>query len=563
MTDDPKPMGMFLQDPSLPDLVDDFDFATTGDFLVGTGSSRFCIRDVDPDTDLTLFAGLEWKNENLSLARFRAQGLVDNPRFHQVNTFAVLTHTLGLVEEELGAPIRWREGGPLVVRPHAFEGFNAYYSSASPSLNFGYANSPFRRGPVWTCLSHDVIAHELGHAVLDNFRPMLLSAFDADAGALHESIGDLLAMFSALQHEAVVRRLFADSGGDMSKPSVITSLAEEFGIGLKGFGLAFLRSSKQFVRYDDDAPESPHARSVIWTGAIYELMSNLVDRALGADRTFDEFVAAVVEGSRWTRGMLVRALHYMPPTGVSLPQLARLVWEADARVFPDDSAFRDIARDVFDRRGLWDPALDLTPPAIGAVFEPLADADSATLARAVADHAAALHIPQAPVAGALKTRLLTPDLVTTTREIDKVTDAQGNSHVRTIVEHYLSYGYEILVPLQFSLPDGSLIEFGLPLAFGGTLVMDEQWNAVLLAGQPLISEDDAKTDNPVLASIVRAVDRAHSYIQRLLGADDAPFALTPSAAGPPRLVRRDCNLQAHLRGITSLDGRFSPVLDGG
>ncbi|MHA6781446.1 hypothetical protein ACVGOW_10685 [Pseudonocardia saturnea] len=548
MTDGPKPMGMFLQDPTLPDLVEDFDFATTGDFLEGTGSSRFCVRDVDPDSDLPLFSGLVWKDEDLSLARFRAQGLVDNPRFHQVNAFAVLTRTLGLVEEEMGAPIRWREGGPLIVRPHAFEGLNAYYSSASPSLNFGYATSPFRRAPVWTCLSHDVVAHELGHAVLDNFRPLLLSGFEPDAGALHESIGDLLAMFSALQHEAVVRRMFADSGGDMSRPSVITSLAEEFGVGLNGFGLAFLRSSLDVVGYAD-APEDPHSRSVIWTGAIYELMSRLVERALQGDRTFERFVAAVVEASRWTRGMLIRALHYMPPAGVTLPQLARLVWEADARVFPDDSAFRDIAREVFEQRGLWDPALDLTAPDIGGVFESVAGAGSAALAAVVAGQADALRIPSGQVATALETRLRTPQLITTTRNTDKVTDEQGRSRVRTIVEHYLNYAYDVLVPTEVRLPDGGRVAFGLTLSFGGTLVMDEDWKAVLLAAQPQIDEEDMKSGDPVVSSIIRAVTRAQEAIQRLVGMDDAPFVLTSPETGPPRIVRRDCRLQEHLRGI--------------
>jgi hypothetical protein len=547
-----KPMGMFLQDPSLPELHTDVDFATTGDFLEGTGSSRFCVRDADVETEYPLFAALDWARADVSFKGFEAAGLVDNPQFHQVNAFAVLTGALALVEEELGAPIRWKEGGPLVVRPHAFEGFNAYYDPNSPSLNFGYATSRFRRTPVWTCLSHDVVAHEFGHAVLDNFRPLFLRGYEPDVGALHESIGDLLALFSALRHDALVRRLFEESGGDLRRPSVITRLAEEFGIGLKGGGFAFLRSSLDVLPYSDRAPAEPHARSLIWTGAVYELMVRLVERALGDDRSFERFVAAVVEGSRWVRGMLIRALHYLPPSGVTLPQLARLVWEADARVYPDDSAFRDIARTVFTERGLWPRDLDLTAPDIGAAFRPLEGADSAALARAVAEHARELGIPHGVGA-----RLLTPDLVTSHRNVDKVTDEAGVSRLRPVVEHYLGFAYEIVVPLELDLPDVGRISFGLPLTFGGTLVLDEDWNAGLLVSHPAITAADLATEDPALSALARAVTRTVQLIIDSLGAAESPLALV-TGDGVPRVVRRRCDLQEHLRGVAGTGSALFP-----
>jgi hypothetical protein len=545
-------MGMFLQDPSLPGLHDDFDFVATGDFLEGTGSSRFCVRDAD-EAGLPLFAALDWARADVSFAAFEAAGLLDNPQFHQVNTFAVLTGALMLVEEELGAPIRWKEGGPLVVRPHAFEGFNAYYDPVSPSLNFGFAVSPFRRTPVWTCLSHDIVTHELGHAVLDNFRPLFLYGFEPDVGALHESIGDLLAMFSALQHAAVVRQLFEDSEGDLRRPSIITRLAEEFGIGLLGGGFAFLRSSLDLLRYTDDAPLEPHERSLIWTGAVYELMARLVERALAGDHSFERFVTAVVDASRWTRGMLIRALHYMPPTGVTLPQLARLIWEADARVYPDDSAFRDIARAVFAERGLWDPELELGAPDIGAVFEPLSGGSSAALARAVAEHAPELGIPQG-----IGARLLTPDLVTARRNIDKVADESGRSRLCPIVEHYLGFAYEIVVPFDLELPDIGPVTIAIPLTFGGTLVLDEDWKAVLLVGHPSITQSDRKADDPALVAVSRAVAEARKIITDSVGGANPPLVLTTTGNGAPRLHRRRCDLREHLRGVGGAQSRLFP-----
>ncbi|HHP7243723.1 MAG TPA: hypothetical protein ACFE0H_03460 [Elainellaceae cyanobacterium] len=120
-----KPMAMYLQDPTLPELRDHYDFSLDDDFLIGTGSSRFMIRDAN-ENDLPVFPSSDWSLQgDLSFDFFEKQGLVDNPFFHQVNTFAVVNRTLDLVEEELGHSIVWKDGGPLVIRPHAFEGMNA------------------------------------------------------------------------------------------------------------------------------------------------------------------------------------------------------------------------------------------------------------------------------------------------------------------------------------------------------------------------------------------------------------------------------------------------------
>lgn len=157
-----KPMGFYLQDPSLPKLRDDYDFSLNQDYLRGSGSSRIMIRDTT-DQGAEVYPSLDFaKESDLSFEHFEEEGLIDNPQFHQVNTFAVLNKALDLVEEEIGHKLNWRDGGALVIRPHAFEGMNAYYDPTSPSLNFGYFTSPFRRTPVWTCLSHDVVTHELG-----------------------------------------------------------------------------------------------------------------------------------------------------------------------------------------------------------------------------------------------------------------------------------------------------------------------------------------------------------------------------------------------------------------
>jgi hypothetical protein len=556
-----QPMAMFLQDPTLPELRDHYNFPLHEDFLFGTGSSRFIIRDTN-EQDLPVFPTTDWSvYDDLTFDFFEQQGLIDNPLFHQVNTFAVLSRTLGLVEEELGHPIIWKDGGPLVVRPHAFEGMNAYYNPSPQSLNFGFFSSPFRRTPVWTCLSHDIVSHELGHAILDTLRPLYVYGTHVDTHALHESLADLLAMISSLEHPSVVTHLYAETGGDMRDPSLITRLAEEFGTGIYGTAVAYLRSALEGVPYDA-APKEPHARSKTWTAAIYEILEKLVGEAYPADsavsyESMEKFAESLAQAIRWIKGMLFRAFHYMPPSDITMPMLARLMYEADARVFPEDDRFRELAFQVFQQRGLWNHDLALRAPDVGQAFRDLKGADPSMLSRAVIHHADALRIPLLP-----DVRLLRPRLFTTTRHVDKVKHG-GESTVKTITEHYLEYTYEMLEPVG-DFATGETVMFAVH--GGGTLMMDENWNAIFLATHPEIMGGDPPGQDGIMQAWQRTRDKFQQMhetnIQRTLAArhesrtpsdrpvvPGCPFVVQSADTGAYRLVRRACHLQEHLKGI--------------
>jgi hypothetical protein len=555
-----KKMGMFLQDPSLPKLHENYDFPIDQDYLSGTGASRVVIRDTD-EMGSDVYSGLNWATENdLSFEHFEQQGLIDNPQFHQVNTFAVISRALDLVEEEIGHNIVWKDGSALVVRPHAFEGMNAYYDPMNPSLNFGYFTTPFRRTPVWTCLSHDIVTHELGHAILDTFRPLYIFSPDLDTPALHESFADLMAMFAALNNKSVVKYLYRETHGNMRDPSLITRLAEEFGQGLFGAGVPYLRSALEGPTYSN-APKESHARSTVWTAAIYDILERLVSEQYPHGfahslEGFTGFSVALVEASRWIKGMLLRSLHYTPPNALTMPMLARLMYEADARVFPYDSRFRDIAKEVFVNRELWNDQIDLTVPDVnvGQAFKEMAGADPTTLSRVIMNHADGLRVPSGAV------RLVNPRVITTTRQIDKVKSGDACS-VKAITEHYLEFTYEQTEYIDF---------FGMLIPFivygGGTLVMDEQWNAGLLATYPEIFKEDPAAAEGVRQSWIRVRERFDCLhgdgIQKTVAARDekrtlkdrpvvpgCPFVIQRSETGAYRLMRRNCGLHEHVKGI--------------
>ena len=98
---------------------------------------------------------------------------VSNQHFHQVNAWAVVQRVLEFYEDPqaLGRAVPWGfDGNRLIVVPHAGYGENAFYDRNSKSLQFYYFGDVEK--PGYTCLSHDIIAHETGHAVLDGIRPL-------------------------------------------------------------------------------------------------------------------------------------------------------------------------------------------------------------------------------------------------------------------------------------------------------------------------------------------------------------------------------------------------------
>ena len=101
-----------------------------------------------------------------------------NPQFHQQMVYAVTMTTIRNFETALGRKVLWasrRLSDPqkyeeyvprLRIYPHALRDANAYYSPQKKALLFGYfsatpANNAMHMpgGLVFTCLSHDIIAH--------------------------------------------------------------------------------------------------------------------------------------------------------------------------------------------------------------------------------------------------------------------------------------------------------------------------------------------------------------------------------------------------------------------
>ena len=124
----------------------------------------------------------------------------------------------------------------LRIYPHALREANAYYSPPKRALLFGYfpgadddTGRHYPGGMVFTCLSHDIIAHETTHALLDGMHPYFNEPSNEDVWAFHEAFADIMALFQHFTYPEVLRHQIANTRGDLETDNLLGQLAQQFG----------------------------------------------------------------------------------------------------------------------------------------------------------------------------------------------------------------------------------------------------------------------------------------------------------------------------------------------
>src|SRR6185436_6589030 len=133
--------------------------------------------------------------------------ILGDPRFHQQNVYAIVMKTLARFEFALGRRVGWGfPGHQINVTPHAFADANAFYSKHDQALVFGYFKG-FSGELVFSCLSHDVVAHETTHAILDGLRNRYTDPSSPEQAGFHEGFSDVIALLSVFSLKEVVGTL--------------------------------------------------------------------------------------------------------------------------------------------------------------------------------------------------------------------------------------------------------------------------------------------------------------------------------------------------------------------
>ena len=363
---------------SIPSELDPID--PSGSRLGPTGEYLEVV-DYDPSTErfyvpLDLDAPEVRLNDGLS-------PVADDPRFHQQMVYAVAMETIGLFERALGRYVLWspRRFDPgdrgwddyvarLRIYPHALREANAFYDPAKKALLFGYFHLGVdsRSAPpgtvMFTCLSQDIIVHEMCHAILDGLHPNFIEPSNPDMLALHEAFSDLVAIFQHFSHPEVLCDQIARTSGDLQRQSLLGALAQEFGRGLGRSGA--LRDALGGMVdgvWQPHVPDNtaltrargPHARGAILVAAVFRAFLNIY-RSRVADlfriashgsgilrpgepdpdlvrRLADEAATS----ARHMLNICIRAMDYVPPVNVDFGDYLRAIITADHDLFPEDA----------------------------------------------------------------------------------------------------------------------------------------------------------------------------------------------------------------------------------
>jgi hypothetical protein len=304
-----------------------------------------------------------------------------DPRTHQQIVYAVASSVIERFERFMGRRFRWGSGRQLRLVPHAFEGRNAFFDPERRAVLFGYYRAD-RRDPgpnlpgqvIFTCLSSDIIAHEVTHAIVNRLRRYFMEATNLDVLAWHEAFADLVALFQHFVHRDVVVRAVTATEGDIGRNSALFDLAEEFGQST-GRGAA-LRSA---IRTEADPEQfatttEPHARGACFVAAVFDAylamyqasIADLLRIATGGTgvlppgRLHPDLVNRVadeaVKNADRLLGMVVRAFDYLPVVDVTFGDVVRAIVTADRKLFPDDAGnLRGTLVEALRRRGIFPP----------------------------------------------------------------------------------------------------------------------------------------------------------------------------------------------------------------
>jgi hypothetical protein len=304
-----------------------------------------------------------------------------DPRFHQQICYAVAMKTIEHFERALGRKALWsshvnREAEikenyvpRLRIYPHALRQQNAFYSPQKKALLFGYFPTRVKDGKntpgttVFTCLSHDIIAHETTHALLDGVHPRFDEPVNEDVLAFHEAFADIVALFQHFSYPGVLRDQIARTRGELARQSVLGQLAQQFALASgRGDALRNYLGKEVNGKWEPVKPDptllaqtaEPHDRGAILVAAVFSAFMKVYQmRTRDLFRIATEGTGVLREGdihpdlvnrlaeeaqrcSERALQMSIRAIDYCPPVGITFGAYLRAIITADYDMNPID-----------------------------------------------------------------------------------------------------------------------------------------------------------------------------------------------------------------------------------
>ena len=388
-----RPLRIFAVDPSLSRLEGAEAIVNVPYEPLRAGPvGRVIEVDDRDDTSRTHWGRVNLDHPHVLLTSGKHPSVAD-PESHQQMVYAVASTVYATFRKALGRHLNWafdpveEDHNPscrLVLRPHANESANAYYDRENHEICFGYCRANLNarggvlpNGVVFTCLSPDIIAHEMTHALLDGLRARFSLPTGSDVLGFHEGFADLVALFQHFTYAEVLRAAIRKSDGILERAAFLTDIAKEFGRALGGG--AALRSAIDEMCDPEAKPKmypgrESHESGEILVRAVFEafitiytrktekyrrLASHGTGRFPPGELPVDLQEILADRASKLAGEFLsicIRAIDYCPPVDLELGEYLRALITADYELVPDDPwGYREALIDAFARRGIYPP----------------------------------------------------------------------------------------------------------------------------------------------------------------------------------------------------------------
>ena len=377
-----RPLQIFASDPMLGRTAGNrvrIDVATEA-LTPGPAGERVVVIDYD-STNARYYTPVDLDDAAV-LMRSGLDPAESDPRFHQQMVYAVAMKTIENFDRALGRRLQFRDRGgrevPLRILPHAFHGANAFFDPDLIAVLFGYfradekdpgANLPGQN--VFTCLSHDIIAHEVTHALVHRLRRHYLEPSNLDIRAFHEGFSDIVALFQHFSYSQLLGDTIQATRTNIRERGPIVELARQFGYAL-GAGRALRSALDKPGRTLSDSIAEPHDRGAILVAAVFDGYFSTYQRrirdliriatggtgVLGGGDLHPDLVARIAREASDTAQkvltMCIRAFEYLPPVDVNFGDYLCALITADYELVADDEfGLRAAMIEAFRMRGIF------------------------------------------------------------------------------------------------------------------------------------------------------------------------------------------------------------------
>jgi len=345
---------------------------------LGPIGNRVEVIDYDPAAN-TYYNPVDLDDPNV-LAQDGLAPSESDPGFHQQMVYAVVMATHTRFERALGRYVPLKgDFGKLRIFPHGTREPNAFFSPSKGGLVFGYfraSRTDFGRnlpgGTVFSCLSHDVIAHETTHCILHGLRRKYLEPTGPDVFAFHEAFADIVAIFQRFTLPGFLEDALQRTHAKLDSPDPLFDLGRQFGeaIGQRK-ALRNALNKKPNPKALSKVFE-PHRRGAILLAAVFDAFVTVYQRRtrdllrlasggsaiLPAGDLAPDLVGRLAKEARKTSkhflNICIRAIDYCPPVDIEFGDFLRAIITADREIVPDDPwGYRMAFIDSFRKHGIY------------------------------------------------------------------------------------------------------------------------------------------------------------------------------------------------------------------